>query len=113
MAVAFDIHRARKLKNASQIGVLYFIIESWVSIMYLFGSVMFLMGSVFSYPVLYTPHTNAMFLTGSFLFILGSVSCFTRQMWRYIQKEIRLQKLMQTNRGALIESTPGPMINAT
>ena len=95
VAVLWDMIRARNLKEQSQIGFLTFIIESWVSATYLTGSLLLLMGSIFSYPALYTPHIYAMFLAGSFCFTIGSVSGFTAQLWRYARNAVQRNKLLR------------------
>ena len=80
LAVGWDMLRTRQLKAASQISLLNFIIESWVSALYLAGSLSFLVGSFFSYPAIFTPHVYGMFLFGELCFMVGSVYSISAQL---------------------------------
>lgn len=105
VAILWDMFRAQKMKNNSQISLLTFIIESWVSTVYLMGSLLILLGSIFSYPELYTPHVYAMFLSGSFCFIVGSTSGFTAQLWHQARlAAIQRKKKLLRQKTKLMES---------
>ena len=110
IAVVRDIFRARQLKDNCRMSVINFMIESWVSGLYLLGSFLFLMGSVFSYPTLFTPHIYAMFLTGSLCFIIGSISGFSAQLWRYAQRALQRERILR-HRQALMASIRRTSVN--
>mmetsp|Transcript_23227 Transcript_23227/g.39341 ORF Transcript_23227/g.39341 Transcript_23227/m.39341 type:complete len:543 (+) Transcript_23227:123-1751(+) len=95
VAILWDMFRALKMKKKSQISFITFVIESWVSFAYLLGSLLLLLGSIFSYPDIYTPHIYAMFLGGSLSFTIGSVSGFTAQLWRYARDLVRRNELLR------------------
>jgi hypothetical protein len=103
LAVGWGIYRACILRDKSQISLVSFMIESWVSGLYLVGSFIFVVGSILSFPSLYTPHVYAIFLSGTFFFIVGSVSGLCGQLWRYVQNEIKRERLVRYKK-AVMES---------
>ena len=96
LAVVWDICRARNLKVKSQITFMTFIVEFWVSGLYLLGSYLLLSGSILSYPTLFTPHIYGIFLFASFCFTFGSVYGFTTQLWRFSRKVLREQTMVKS-----------------
>lgn len=103
VAIARDMKSARKLKDKSQMTLKNFLIESWVSSLYLFGSCLFCVGSVLSYPSIFTPHIYAIFLAGSLCFIVGSASGFAAQLWRYAQRAMQREQILKHHK-AVMES---------
>ena len=94
-AVSWDIYRARKLRDKSQISFYAFMIEGWVSGLYLLGSFLALAGSILLYPAISTRHVYALFLLSAFCFTFGSISGFIAQLWRYCKNIIQKQEVMK------------------
>lgn len=103
VAIIRDLRSTRKLKDKSQIPLKSFIIESWVSGLYLLGSSLFLIGSIFCFPAFYTPHMNMIFLIGCLSFFLGSASGSFAQLWQYTQLTLQREVILKY-RKAFLES---------
>jgi len=85
IAPIFNIHRARKQRQINT-DYLTYVVECTMAVLYIGGSVFFLLGSIYYLPQLYRPFSTHMFVTGSFLFMGATLSPGVVSAWGYLNR---------------------------
>mmetsp|Transcript_16460 Transcript_16460/g.27508 ORF Transcript_16460/g.27508 Transcript_16460/m.27508 type:complete len:383 (-) Transcript_16460:206-1354(-) len=86
LAPLYDIYRAHQLRNSLQISYLSMMVEFIIAVMYIGGSVMYLIGSVYFIPDLFERFAVTMFVVGSFCFLGACLSSPCANLYRYWQR---------------------------
>ena len=87
VAPLYDMYRAHNLRESAQISYLSFVIETTIAILYIGGSCLFVVGSVYFFPALYEEFAVTLFVVGSCCFFAATISSPLANCWRYLNRE--------------------------
>jgi hypothetical protein len=100
VAPSYDMYRAQKLRDSTQISHLSFLIELVIAVLYIGGSCLFVVGSVYFFPALYHEYAVTMFVVGSFCFFAATISSPLANFWRYVTRVTQVEKFNQVSKWA-------------
>ena len=86
VAPSYDLYRAHKLRARVQISKLSFMIELAVATMYIGGSLLFLIGSLFYLPVIYRGLAAHLYLVSSCCFLGANMMSPLANFWRFLKR---------------------------
>jgi hypothetical protein len=91
LAPLYDMYRAHQLRCTLQISYLSLAVEYVIATMYIGGSMLYLIGSVYFIPVLFERFAVTMFVVGSFCFLGACLSSPSANLFRYWQRLSMIQ----------------------
>ena len=103
LAPLFDMYRTWLLRRHLQISTLSYSIELTIAALYIGGSVLFVVGSVYFIPSLFQVFAVTMFVVGSSLFLLATASMPMSNLWRYLTRRHQQQHQRQRRQESLAE----------
>lgn len=86
LAPLYDMYRAHQLRTAMQISYLSLAVEFVIAIMYIGGSMLYLVGSIYFIPIFFERFAVTMFVVGSFCFLGACLSSPFANLFRYWQR---------------------------
>ena len=86
LAPMYDMYRAHQLRSTLQISHMSVVVEFIIAAMYIGGSILYLVGSVYFIPDLFERFAVHMFVVGSFCFLGACLSSPCANLWRYYQR---------------------------
>ena len=109
LAPLYDIYRAHQLRNTNQISYLSMAVEIVIAIMYIGGSILYFVGSIYFIPELFERFAVTMFVVGSFCFLGACLSSPFANLYRYWQRRSIIQRRKKLDE---IDNSRSNLLNA-